>query len=166
MNIDEAIKFLKSMQNPLEDYADMIGAPAGMHGIKYVYPDPEDYAIEEAIEALKRAEKYKWHDLRKDPDDLPDIEHEVEVAYTTLYTNGSVKTARAVYEDGSITQSESAFDWEEYVGNDGECCYSEEKDEYMIPVGWFESHWYGEDCHEMYDAEIIAWREIEPFKEK
>ena len=166
MNIDEVIKFLKSMQNPLEDYADMIGAPAGMHGIKYVYPDPEDYAIEEAIEVLKRAEKYKWHDLRKDPDDLPDIEHEVEVAYTTLYTNGSVKTARAVYEDGSIIQPESVFDWEEYVGNDGECDYSKEKDEYMIPVGWFESHWYGEDCHEMYDAEIIAWREIEPFKEK
>lgn len=166
MNIDEAIKFLKSMQNPLEDYADMIGAPAGMHGIKYVYPDPEDYAIEEAIEVLKRAEKYKWHDLRKDPDDLPDIEHEIEVAYTTPYTNGSVKTARAVYEDGSITQPESAFDWGEYVGNDGECDYSEEKDEYMIPVGWFESHWYGEECHEMYDANVIAWREIEPFKEK
>lgn len=165
MNIDEAIKFLKSMQNPLEDYADMIGAPAGMHGIKYVYPDPEDYAIEEAIEVLKRAEKYRWHDLRKDPDDLPEIEHEVVVAYTTPYTNGKTITARAVYEDGSITQPESAFDWEEYVGNDGECDYSKEKDEYMIPVGWFESHWYGEDCHEMYDAKIIAWREIEPFEE-
>lgn len=113
----------------------------------------------------EKEKKYRWHDLRKNPNDLPDIEHEVEVAYVTLYTNGSVKTARAVYEDGSITQPESAFDWEEYVGNDGECDYNEEKDEYMIPVGWFESHWYGEDCHEMYDAEIIAWREIEQFEE-
>lgn len=60
------------MQSPKEDYADIVGAPAGMHGIKYVYPDPEDYAIEEAIEVLKRAEKYRWHDLRKDPNDLPE----------------------------------------------------------------------------------------------
>lgn len=60
------------MQSPKEDYADIVGAPAVMHGIKYVYPDPEDYAIEEAIEVLKRAEKYRWHDLRKDPNDLPE----------------------------------------------------------------------------------------------
>lgn len=113
----------------------------------------------------EKEKKYLWHDLRKNPNDLPEIEHEVEVAYVTLYTNGSVKTTRAVYEDGSITQPESAFNWEEYVGNDGECDYNEEKDEYMIPVGWFESHWYGEDCHEMYDAEIIAWSEIEQFEE-
>ena len=60
------------MQSPKEDYADIVGAPAVMHGIKYVYQDPEDYAIEEAIEVLKRAEKYRWHDLRKDPNDLPE----------------------------------------------------------------------------------------------
>ena len=60
------------MQSQKEDYADIVGAPAGMHGIKYVYPDPEDYAIEEAIEVLKRAEKYRWHDLRENPDDLPE----------------------------------------------------------------------------------------------
>lgn len=114
----------------------------------------------------RKDNKYRWHDLRKNPNDLPEVEHEVEVAYITKCTNGKAITARAVYEDGSITQLESAFDWEEYVGNDGECNYNKEKDEYMIPVGWFESHWYGEDCHEMYDAEIIAWREIEPFKEK
>lgn len=165
MNIDEAIKFLKSMQNPLEDYADMIGAPPGMHGKRYVYIDREDYIIADIIEILKAKKKYQWHDLRKNPNDLPEIEHEVEVAYITTYTNGKAITARAVYEDGSITQPESAFEWDEYVDNDGECDYSEEKDEYMIPVGWFESHWYGEDCHEMYDAEIIAWREIEPFEE-
>lgn len=121
--------------------------------------------LEEFSVMREKEKKYRWHDLRKNPNDLPEIEHEVEVAYITTYTNGKTITARAVYEDGSITQPESAFDWGEYVGNDGECDYNEEKDEYMIPVGWFESHWYGEECHEMYDAEIIAWREIEPFEE-
>ena len=33
---------------------------------------PEYYeAIEMAIKALERANKYRWHDLRKNPDDLP-----------------------------------------------------------------------------------------------
>ena len=31
-----------------------------------------DDAIYTAIEALEKADKYKWHDLRKNPDDLPE----------------------------------------------------------------------------------------------
>ena len=154
MNIDEAIK------NSIE-----IAEIQYTHSVFQKERDRVGDTIETLTALQEERKKYRWHDLRKNPEDLPEIEHEVEVAYITTYTNGSVKTARAVYEDGSITQPESAFDWGEYVGNDGECDYSEEKDEYMIPVGWFESHWYGEDCHEMYDAEILAWREIEQFEE-
>lgn len=34
---------------------------------------PEYYeAIEMAIAALEKADKYRWHDLRKNPDDLPE----------------------------------------------------------------------------------------------
>ena len=29
-------------------------------------------AIKMAIEALEKADKYRWHDLRKNPDDLPE----------------------------------------------------------------------------------------------
>ena len=33
---------------------------------------PEYYeAIEMAVDALEKADKYKWHDSRKNPDDLP-----------------------------------------------------------------------------------------------
>ena len=167
MDIKKTLKALRDMQNPMEDYAIMVGAPAFACGYRYVFPEREDYIIQDAIDILEEVEKYRWHDLRENPNDLPDIEDEVEVVF--VYKNIKdtyVKTARAVYEDGSITQPESAFDWEEYVGNDGECDYSEEKDEYMVPVGWFESHWCGEDCHEMSSAEIIAWRKVEPFDEK
>ena len=31
-------------------------------------------AIDKAIEALKKADKYRWHDLRKNPDDLPEAD--------------------------------------------------------------------------------------------
>ena len=35
---------------------------------------PEYYeAIEMAVEALEKADKYRWHDLRKNPDDLPRV---------------------------------------------------------------------------------------------
>ena len=31
-------------------------------------------AIKMAIEALEKADKYRWHDLRKNPDDLPEAD--------------------------------------------------------------------------------------------
>lgn len=76
MEYVDTIKLLKGMQSPKEDYADIVCAPTEMHGKRYVYPDPEDYAIEEAIKTLKKVEKYRWHDLRKDPEDLPEVAEE------------------------------------------------------------------------------------------
>ena len=59
MKPEEMIELLKGMQSPLEDYAELVGAPAFTYGHKYVYPYPEDYAIEEAIEALKEVQQYR-----------------------------------------------------------------------------------------------------------
>ena len=59
MKPEEAIELLKGMQSTLEDYAELVGAPAFTYGHKYVYPYPEDYAIEEAIEALKEVQQYR-----------------------------------------------------------------------------------------------------------
>ena len=52
MDSKAAIELLKNMLGPLVDYAEMVGGPPGTYGTKYVYQDPEDYAIEEAIKAL------------------------------------------------------------------------------------------------------------------
>lgn len=60
MKVQEAIEILKGMQSPLQDYADMVGAPAWAYGCRYVYPEPEDYAIEEAITALKEKQNRRW----------------------------------------------------------------------------------------------------------
>ena len=59
MKPEEMIELLKGMQSPLEDYAELVGAPAFAYGHKYVYPYPEDYAIEEAIKALKEIQQYR-----------------------------------------------------------------------------------------------------------
>ena len=80
MEIKETIRLLRGIQTPLQDYAELVGAPYWAYGKQYVYPDPEDYEIEQAISALEKEKRYKWHDLKNDPNDLPEvfIDYEVE----------------------------------------------------------------------------------------
>lgn len=59
MTENEAIELLRSMQNPKQDYADVVCAPAFCTGFTFVYPYPEDYAIEEAIKALEEIRQYR-----------------------------------------------------------------------------------------------------------
>ena len=59
MTENEAIELLRSMQNPKQDYVDVVCAPAFCTGFRFVYPEPEDYAIEEAIKALKEIQQYR-----------------------------------------------------------------------------------------------------------
>ena len=37
-----------------------------------------------AIKALEKADKYKWHDLRKNPDDLPEADGNSESEYVLV----------------------------------------------------------------------------------
>ena len=59
MKPEEAIEMLRGMQNKKVDYAEMVCAPAFAYGYEYVYPEPEDYAIEEAVKALKEVQQYR-----------------------------------------------------------------------------------------------------------
>ena len=59
MTLEEAIELLRGIQNKKVDYAEMVCAPAFAYGYEYVYPEPEDYAIEEAIKALNEIQQYR-----------------------------------------------------------------------------------------------------------
>ena len=59
MTENEAVELLRSMQNPKQDYANVVCAPAFCTGFRFVYPEPEDYAIEEAIKALEEIQQYR-----------------------------------------------------------------------------------------------------------
>ena len=59
MTPEGAIELLRDMQNKKVDYAEMVCAPAFAYGYEYVYPEPEDYAIEEAIKALNEIQQYR-----------------------------------------------------------------------------------------------------------
>lgn len=90
----EAISLLRGIQVPLQDYAEMVGAPYWAYGKKYVYPDPEDYAIEQAISALEKEEQYKWHDLENNPNDLPEVFVDYEIENGKFSDKVLVKTDR------------------------------------------------------------------------
>ena len=59
MTPEEAIEMLRGMQNKKVDYAEIVCAPAFAYGYEYIYPEPEDYAIEEAVKALKEIQQYR-----------------------------------------------------------------------------------------------------------
>ena len=59
MTENKAVELLRSMQNPKQDYANVVCAPAFCTGFRFVYPEPEDYAIEEAIKALEEIQQYR-----------------------------------------------------------------------------------------------------------
>ena len=92
MEVKETISLLKGIQSPLQDYAELIDAPYWAYGKQYVYPDPEDYAIEEAISALEKEERYKWHDLKNNQNDLPEVFIDYEVEDGKFSDNVLVKT--------------------------------------------------------------------------
>lgn len=93
----------------------------------------------EVIEALKKAEKYRWHDLRKDPKDLPKSEAEVSVM-------AKMKCAW----DGKFRLFEIRMTYSGKI-----LCTGDVK-------GWGVSYPYDFDFE---TDEVIAWREIEPFEE-
>ena len=93
MKEQNAIELLKGMQNPLQDYADMVGAPAFAYGYQYVYQEPEDYAIEEAIIALREKQSRKWIPMSER---LPDK----NATYYLVTTKRSPRVEMAWYLNG------------------------------------------------------------------
>lgn len=59
IEIDKLIKYWKDALPDGVDYAEMVGAPAGYYGIKYVYEDPDGYFIEDTIKALEELKELR-----------------------------------------------------------------------------------------------------------
>lgn len=90
-------------------------------------------------EMLEECEKYRWHDLRKDPKDLPKSEAEVSVM-------AKMKCAW----DGKFRLFEIRMTYSGKI-----LCTGDVK-------GWGVSYPYDFDFE---TDEVIAWKEFEPFEE-
>ena len=89
---------------------------------------------------------------------MPESEKDVEITYVRKHWKTGeplYSTARAVYEDGTMTTETSSFNWDDTDNWE----YNEEKDYHVIPEGWFESVSFGEEFGAV-DVPVIAWREI------
>ena len=96
---------------------------------------------------------------------FPENEQEVEITYIRQhYKTGEVlyQTARAFYEDGTLTTEESNYSWH---GTDN-WEYDEKTDSLIIPEGWFESVSFTDEFG-IVDMPVIAWRPLtEPYRGK
>lgn len=115
-------------------------------------------------DVIKEEEKYRWHNLRKNPVDFPPIEVEVDVVCERKYRDGSSYRVRThgFYEDGTILENDSDWNWEDISGE-----WCEEEDCYYVPEGWWEYKHYNQDdvYNNIIDDCVIAWRYIEQFEE-
>ena len=87
--------------------------------------------------ALKKADKYRWHDLRKNPDDLP-----VKAEYVEVITDEHDDIPLSIQYDDAIMQ------------------FGERR----ILLGYVDSVFIEWEAERR--GKIIAWRYIEPFEEE
>ena len=90
---------------------------------------------------------------------MPPVETEVFILARRKFKDGSYSytTTMAMYEDGTVSECDSCWMWEDI---DGE--YDEENDCYILPEGWWESRKYNTmDAHNFeVDDEVIAWQPL------
>lgn len=141
MTPEETIEMLRGMQNKKVDYAEMVCAPAFASGYKYVYPEPEDYAIEEAISALKEIQQYREigtvEQVKNQKENL-NVAYQIISDYEQYGTVEEFKMAqrymRLVNAHGTIGQMiDSCAEYEE-IGTVEECREAREKQIPKKPV--------------------------------
>ena len=120
MTENEAIELLRSMQNPKQDYADVVCAPAFCTGFRFVYPEPEDYAIEEAIKALKEVQQYRAIGTVEELTDFKNMKVRLEKYHANLNVSRLIECfIETVFENTKhegfiILTNQEAKDYEAY----------------------------------------------------
>ena len=100
-------------------------------------------AFSVAIEAIEKADKYRWHNLRENPDDLPVLN--IGYEYVEVITAGNNNLPFPIqYDDATMKFGEWRALYDAYS------------------LGYVDSEFeeWNTECFE----EIIAWRYIEAFK--
>ena len=109
---------------------------------------------EVAIDALEKQEKYRWHDLRKNPDDLPPVnptnshEHDVEL-YVAYANNKHPNEYHLGHLNAVVPYSAKNESGEDNV--------------WGMPT--YDSNWFIWGWSYFFEPIVIAWRYIDPFEE-
>ena len=92
---------------------------------------------------------------------LPEVETEVLVQYNI---NGHKGITTAMYEDGNTYTEDSEWFWNEKWCF---CKYDEERDDYIIPQGWWEYRHFNPDdvYNNVIDVPVTHWMPLPPAQE-
>lgn len=85
MKLEEAIKVLEEMEYELDN----------LIWNESICSDENIKALNVAIETLK---KYRWHDLRDNPNDLPDVEHRRKAYFYVVQAGKETRPAILQYK--------------------------------------------------------------------
>lgn len=112
---------------------------------------PMPGAMEAYRTILEALERTMWIPVEER---LPKPETEVMIACNR---NGRRFIATAIYEDGMLFEEDSDWNWND-IWEYGR--YDEERDDYIIPEGWWESKCFTPDDVYNYpvDCEVTHWR--------
>ena len=92
-----------------------------------------------------------WIDMNKE---LPKSRHTVLAYYKNCYTKG--RTVKAIYvEPFDILAEDFYEDWMDF-----DCDYSDEKDNYYVKSGWYESIENGDYAYYKINDRVLFWKEL------
>ena len=165
IDIDSAIDLLKNMQNPKIDYADMVCAPSFCYGKRYVYQDPEDYAIEAAIVALnEKKERESNCDSERHNDWIP-VEERLPEPYKLVEVTVHCSEWISDYDSAGVPENEKIHYDEEYLSRTG---YTDEGGDWLFydkdGCEIYCDKEFGTDKTDVYNV-VTAWQPLpEPYK--
>lgn len=139
----------------IEEAIQIVNPETALKGLAHSFNDkycmPSQVLLEARQLAADELRKRRWISVK---DRLPEPEQEVLVFVD--HKNGYNKITTALYENGKIATGDSCWQWYDL---DFDYDYDEERDEYLIPQGWWEYRHYNSD--EVYnnciDGEVTYW---------
>lgn len=80
MNLEEAIKYANNMTKTKYHHGMVQMGNLNDDEANFYFEEAKSYKqlakwLEELKDLREYKEKYRWHDIRKNPDDIPDVEH-------------------------------------------------------------------------------------------
>lgn len=134
-------------------------ANTGDEKLDYTYEQVGN-ALDKAVEIVKQeADQYNngWISCSEKK---PPVETEVFIVTKRKYRSGKVKytTTTAIYEDGTVSETNSNWLWEDIEGE-----WDKENKCYLIPEGWWETDFTSNvlnNDNNAIDDEVVAWQPL------
>lgn len=147
MNLEEAIKHTRKKAEEMATKS--VELFPSCEGRKYLDCAEEYYQLADWLEELKELrkykEKYRWHDLRDNPNDLPDANYPSNTWFEVVQKDNEEELPRAAMQYDDVL----GFGFYHDIFN-------------PVSLGYVDTEFTTAEEEGL--AEVVAWREIEEFE--